>query len=309
VELHGVLPPIPTPFGPDGALALDPLRANLALWNTTGVSGYLVLGSNGEAPHLAADEKLAVLEAAREAIPPHLVLMAGTGEPTTRASIATTRMAAEAGADCALVITPSFFRGQMTAPVLADFYRAVAEASPIPILLYNVPDYTGVNLPLEAVSALAEHENIIGYKDSAGDVNQLGRTIREAPEEFIVLAGSDPILYPALCLGARGGILAVSCPLPERCVAIYEAHQAGDHEEARAGQLAILEAARLVTAVYGVGGLKAALDHVGYYGGPPRAPLPEPDEEARRIIAEAFDALASPEAATPRPKAAGRRRP
>ena len=288
MEIRGVLPPIPTPFLEDGTLALDSLRANLARWNATGLAGYLVLGSNGEAPHLAPDEKRAVLEAAREAIPAEMVLMAGCGEASTRATMATTRMAAHAGADCALIITPSFFRSQMTPDVLSDHYRAVAEASPIPILLYNVPVFTGVNLPSEAVAALAEHDNIIGIKDSLGDLAQLARILRDTPEEFIVLVGSGPVFYPALCLGAHGGILAVACLRPERCVAIAEAVRAGDHDTAREDQLGLLTVARLVTALHGIGGLKAGLDHLGYYGGPPRKPLPRPDPEAVRAISEAL---------------------
>ena len=302
MELRGILPPIPTPFRPEGTLDLKSLKANLSRWNTTGLAGYLVLGSNGEAPHLAAEEKRAVLEAAREAIPPNLVFMAGTGETTTRATIATTRMAAEAGADCALVITPSFYRSKMTPEVLADHYRAVAEASSIPILLYNVPAYTGLNFPLEAVSTLAEHENIVGIKDSLGDLAQLGRILSETPEEFRVLTGSAPAFYPALCLGAHGGVLTVACPLPERCVAIYEAFRGGDHTAARAGQFALLKVARLVTAAaHGIGGLKAALDHLGYYGGPPRAPLPSPGPEAKRAIADAIDSLGPMDAEALRP--------
>jgi 4-hydroxy-2-oxoglutarate aldolase len=276
----------------------ESLQANLARWNSTGLAGYLVLGSNGEAPHLSLDEKQQVLETAREAIPGEKVFMAGTGEATTQASIATTRMAASAGADCALVITPHFYRSQMTSEVLAGHYLAVAEASPIPILLYNVPPFTGVNLPDEAVSALAEHENIIGIKDSLGDLAQLGRILKQTPDDFIVLVGSGPVFYPALCLGAHGGILAVACPLPERCVAIYEAALAGDHAAARQGQVALLNVARLVTARYGIGGLKAALDHLGYYGGPPRAPLPRPGPEAVQTIKEALDEL-SPVATKP----------
>lgn len=291
MDLRGVLPPIPTPFQPDGTLALDSLQANLVRWNATGLTGYLVLGSNGEAPHLAPEEKRVVLETAREAIPLEQVLVAGTGEASTQATIATTRMAAEAGADCALVITPSFYRGQMTPEVLADHYRAVADASPIPILLYNVPAFTGVNLPPEAVSSLSEHENIIGIKDSLGDLAQLARILRETPEDFTVLVGSGPVFYPALCLGAHGGILAVACLLPQLCVAIAEAVQEDRHEAARAGQLALLPVARLVTAVHSVGGLKAGLDHLGYYGGPPRPPLPRPGPEAVRAIAEALDVL------------------
>jgi 4-hydroxy-2-oxoglutarate aldolase len=280
-------------------LDTDSLKANLAKWNTTGLAGYLVLGSNGEAPHLSLEEKLFVLETAREAIPAGRTLMVGTGEASTDATITTTRIAAEAGADCCLVITPHFYRGHMTGPVLTDHYRAVADSSPIPILLYSVPAFTGVIIPIEAVSGLSEHENIIGIKDSSGDLAQLGRIIKETPEDFAVLTGSGPVFYPALCLGADGGILAVACPLPERCVAIYEAFRAGDHASARDGQLALLGVSRLLTSIFGIGGLKAALDHLGYYGGPPRPPLPLPGLEEVREIKEALDAL-GPVAIAPR---------
>ncbi len=291
MEIRGVLPPVTTPFGPEGELHLEALRANLARWNSTGLAGYLVLGSNGEAPHLSPDEKRAVLEAAREAIPPERVFMAGTGEASRRSTLATTRMAARAGADCALVLTPSFYRRQMSGEVLADHYRAVADESPIPVLLYTVPVFTGVGLGAEPVALLAEHENIVGIKDSSGDLAELGRILGSTPEEFVVLVGSAPVFYPALCLGAEGGVLAAACPLPELCVAVYEAHQRGDHASALAGQTALTRVARLVTSVYGIGGLKAALDHLGYYGGPPRAPLPEAGPEAARTVAEALDAL------------------
>lgn len=291
MEIRGVLPPVPTPFRADGTFHAEALRANLKRWNSTGLAGYLVLGSNGEAPHLSLDEKRAVLETAREAIPQEMVLMAGTGEATTRATISTTRTAASVGADCALVITPHFYRGQMTAEVLCEHYRAVADKSPIPILLYNVPPFTGVNLPADAVSALSGHENIVGIKDSLGELAQLGRIIRDTPEEFVVLAGSAPVFYPALCLGAHGGVLAVACALPKRCVAIHEAFGSGDHETARRGQLELLHVARLLTAGYGIGGLKAALEHAGYYGGPPRSPLPVPGPEGLQAIKEALDAV------------------
>ena len=293
MEIRGILPPIPTPFRADGTFNAEALRTNLGRWNATGLAGYLVLGSNGEAPHLSPDEKRAVLEAAREAIPSKMVLMAGTGEATTRATISTTRMAASAGADCALVITPHFYRGQMTAEVLSEHYRAVADESPISILLYNVPAFTGVNLPAEAVSALSGHENIVGIKDSSGDLAQLGRIIRDTPEEFTVLTGSAPVFYPALCLGAHGGVLAVACALPDKCVAIHEAFRSGDHDAARRGQKELLHVARLLTADYGIGGLKAALEHAGYYGGPPREPLPSPTPEGLQAIKEALGALGS----------------
>jgi 4-hydroxy-2-oxoglutarate aldolase len=292
VEIRGVIPPIPTPFRPDGSLALKALRSNLERWNQTGVSGYLVLGSNGEAVHLSPEEKRTVLEASREAIPPELLLIAGVGEASTRATVAAAKTAWQAGADLALVITPHFYRSQMTASILKDHFLAVAEESPVPVLLYNVPSFTGINLPVETVWQLAEHENIVGIKDSLGDLGQLGRIIRESPEGFAVLVGDSSVFYPALCLGAQGGILAVACVAPKWCVSLYEAFLAGDHAASCQIQLSLLKLNRLITAEYGIGGLKAALDQMGYFGGLPRQPLKPPEPEALGQIAQALGTLA-----------------
>ncbi len=287
---EGVYPPIPTPFV-DGEIAHDKLAENLTRWNRTDLAGYVVLGSNGEAAYLSEAERAAVIATARQAIPRDKLLIVGTGSESTRTTIERTRAAAEAGADAALVLTPCYYKGQMTTEALRRHYFALADASPIPILLYNVPKFTGLELSAETILELAQHPNIAGIKDSGGNVTKLGAVIRAAPDHFEVLAGSGGFFYPALVLGAVGGVLALANVAPDQCCQIYQATREGRHEQAQELQLRMIPLNAAVTTRFGVPGLKAALDLLGYYGGEPRSPLSPPNpaqvEEIRRILGEA----------------------
>ena len=290
IRLEGVLPPVVTPFR-DGEVDLEAFRANLQRWNQTGLSGYLVLGSNGESVYLEEREKEALLETAREHVPSGRILMAGTGRESTRETVRFTRRAAELGADCALVITPAYFRGQITPDRLAAHFLRVADAAPIPVLLYNVPQFTGVNMEPDLVARLADHPNIVGIKDSSGNVGQLAEIVRLAPPGFAVFVGNAGVFYPALCVGAAGGILAVANVIPDLCVVLFRAHRSGDHAAALALQRRMARLARLVTVVHGVGGLKTAMEGAGYRGGEVREPLAMPDEPARAEIARELKAV------------------
>jgi len=283
-KLFGVMPPIITPFKNNEELDLPALKANFARWNQTGLSGYLVLGSNGEAVYLSEKEKDAVLAASREAIPADKILMAGTGQESTRATIEATRRAAQLGADCALAVTPCYFKAQMTPPRLAAHFKRVADGSPIPILAYNFPQATGVNMGPELVAELAEHPNLIGIKDSSGIVNQFSSILQSTADGFKAFVGNAEVFYPALCLGAAGGILAVANVVPEICVEIYETHRAGNHEKARRLQWKMARLAALVTRIHGVGGLKAAMRMAGYQSGGVRSPLAMPGAEATKEL-------------------------
>lgn len=290
-NLQGILLPFPTPFDADERVDLRALRANIERWNETGVSGYVALGSTGERVHLSEREYLEVIEAARLAVPESFALIVGAGQPGTRGSIDEVRRAAQAGADAVLVITPHFYRGAMTQVALFDYYRAVADASSVPVLLYSMPDLTGVAIAPELVARLSEHENIIGIKDSSGDVINLAETLRQVPSEFKVVTGSGPLLYAALNAGAAGAIVAVGCVAPQLALAIQRAVAAGEQERAREMQRRLTPLALAVTKRYGVGGLKAAMEMLGYTVGPVRAPLKVADEDARgelaRLIREA----------------------
>jgi 4-hydroxy-2-oxoglutarate aldolase len=286
MKLSGVLPPICTPFE-NGALALDKLKKNFDRWNGTGLSGFLVLGSNGEAVYLTEKERLAMVEVSRESIPSSKIMMVGTGMESTQETIEFTNQVAKMGGDCALVVTPCYFKGSMKPQVLYDHYISVADSSKIEVLLYNVPQFTGVNLEPAWVAKLSEHPNIIGIKDSSGNISQLSEIIHLSQNGFAVFTGSAPVLFPALCVGAVGGILAVANAIPEICVQIYNLFKEGKVDEARALQNRMTPLAKAVTTQHGIGGLKIAMDIAGYFGGNPRPPLKKPgkdvEEELKRL--------------------------
>ena len=291
---EGVYPPIPTPFDDDGALALDRLAANLEKWNavTPALAGYVVMGSNGEAPHLSGDEAVRLVGRTRRIALPSMKVIAGTGQLSTWATIEVTQRAIDAGADAVLVVTPFYYKGRMTGDALKRHYFAVADASSVPLVVYNVPANTGFNIPPGVVAELAAHDNIAGIKDSAGDVNQLAELVRlTAGLEFEVLSGNFGAFLPSMSFGVKGAILAVANVAAGASVAMFEAARAGRWPAAGALHLRLLPVARAVTTQYGVPGLKAALDLLDYYGGAPREPLlPLPDsarDEVGRILRDA----------------------
>ena len=285
---NGIFPPIPTLFDDGGQVDLGALGANIARWNQTGLAGYVALGSNGEAPLLGADESMAVVQTIRKAMAPGMVLIAGAGRESTRDTTTACRMAADAGAEAVLVITPWFYKRAMNGDVLRVHFETVADTSPVPVLLYNMPANTGVNLPASTVAQLAQHPNIVGIKDSAGDIGQLAAIIRSTPDDFVVMVGNTGAFLPGMLLGATGGILALANVAPGQTVALYQAGQAGQLDEARVLNERLVPVGVAVTATYGIAGLKAALDMLGYAGGRPRPPLlpasPEAVDDIRQIL-------------------------
>ena len=287
-----MLLPFPTPFDAAESFDAGALRTNLTRWHATGVTGYVALGSTGERVHLDEREYLDVLAAARAFVPTSHLLIAGAGQQSVRHSILEVQRAARAGADAVLVITPHFYRAPRAQNSLVEYYTAVADSSPVPVILYSVPDLTGVVIAPETIAQLAAHANICGVKDSSSDIVGLAETIRLAPAGFAVLTGNGPLLYAALNAGATGAILAAACVTPELAVAIFQAVMANDHTRARDLQRAFTPLARAVTTRFGIGGLKHALDLAAYAGGRVRAPLKAPNAEAQREIAELLaDAL------------------
>src|SRR4030043_284246 len=287
MKLSGVMPPITTPFQ-DGKLVSDKLKNNFKKWNKTDLSGYLVLGSNGEAVYLNEKEKIKVVEIARASIPRSKFMVVGTGMESTQETIRFTNQVARMGADFALVITPSYFKGSMKPQILYDHFVGVAESSRIGILIYNVPQFTGINLEPEWVAKLSEHPNIVGIKDSSGNIGQLSEIIHLSQKGFAVFVGSAPVFFPALCVGAVGGILAVANVVPQECVQIQNLFNKGKMGEARALQNQLTPLAKAVTTKYGIGGLKTAMDLAGYFGWNPRSPLKKPgnetEEELKRLL-------------------------
>ncbi|MCY4662301.1 MAG: dihydrodipicolinate synthase family protein [Acidobacteria bacterium] len=293
MRLEGVLPPIPTPFAED-RVDEPAMRANVARWMGTRVRGVVVLGSNGEAPLLDEGESDAAIEAARDAVPPDRLCLAGTGRESTVAAVRAAKRAAALGADAVLVRTPAYFRTLLTAAALTDHYRAVADASPVPVVLYNFTALTGVTLPVEAVARLAEHPNVVGMKESGSDLRFVTALIDATPDGFALMAGSAPVFYASLLVGAAGGILAVASAVPDLCVELYDLVRAGRLDEARAQQRRLTALAGLVTSIHGVPGLKAALSHLGYTVGAPRPPLLPAGPAAVDEIRQALAALARP---------------
>lgn len=284
-EFQGVAPPVATPFRGE-ELAEDWLAENLVRYSATGLSGIVVLGSNGEAVHLSREEKLKVVEVARQSVAQDMWLMVGAGEPTTRATVDLARQAGKLGADAVLVAPPFYYKESMKPQVLEEHYRKVAEESPIPVFLYNVPQFTGMNMEPSLVAALAEHPNIKGIKDSSGNISQLTEILRCSPEGFRVFVGSALVFLAALSVGAHGGILAAANVLPEAFVELREKFLKGQLEDARRLQWSLMAISRAVTGGYGIGGLKAAMELVGYKGGEPRLPLKRPGEEGMAHLRE-----------------------
>jgi len=287
----GIYPPIATPFDQNEDIDFGALRHNVAKWGQTGLAGLVVLGSNGEFPLVDDDERDQVISTVVECARPGLKVIVGTGRESTRATIRMTKRAAELGADAAIVINPAYYKGALTESVLYEHYKAVAEESPLPLLVYNVPPYTGINLSAGLMARLAKLPNIAGVKDTSANLVQIADTVRLTPPSFATLAGSANFLLPALAVGAQGGILAVANFAPEICLELAAAFAAGRMDDAKALQHRLMPVHAAVTTRFGAGGLKAAMEMRGYKGGFPRRPLPrlapEQREELEKILAEA----------------------
>jgi 4-hydroxy-2-oxoglutarate aldolase len=290
VNLRGIFPPIPTPFAND-AVDHRALAANVDRWMKTRLAGLVALGSNGEAPLLDEAESDAVIATVREHVPPQRTLIAGVGRESTAATIDATKRAARAGVDAVLVRTPSYYKNMMSSDAFVRHYTAVADASPVPVLLYNVTMFTGVNLLPDAVERLSAHKNIVGMKESSPDLVQLSETIARTPDGFVVLNGAAATFYHALNAGASGAVMAIAAVLPDICVEIFDLVQKQRHAEALALQRRIVPLGRLLGALHGIAGLKYALDQIGYVGGPARPPIGPVSADGQRQIREQLAAL------------------
>jgi 4-hydroxy-2-oxoglutarate aldolase len=281
-QFTGIFPPIPTPFVRDGSLDEAGLRNNISRWNGTDLTGYVVLGSNGENVFLTDEEKLAAVRIVIEHAGPDKKVIVGTGCESTRATVELTKKAADLGADAALVVNPHYY--PLAEEALLAHFQRVADRSTIPVFLYNVPKFTGANMNAALVIELAKHPNIVGIKDSSANVPQLTEILMGVDEDFTVLSGTASILYTAMCLGGSGGIIALANVAPDQAVGIYEAAVAGDHEEARELQLRMYPVNAAITSRFGVPGLKHAMDVLGYVGGLPRSPLRPPPERVQKEV-------------------------
>ncbi len=286
LEIRGVYPPMLTPFTKAGDIDYNAHKRNIERWNKIELGGYLALGSNGETPYLKETEKLKLIELTLQYASRGRTILAGTGLESTRETIRLTTKAAEIGAHAALILPPSYYGSQMTDGVLIRHYRQVADASRIPVLIYNMPACTHINISIEAIKALSEHPNIIGMKDSAGDVPRLAALKEVVPQSFHLVAGTASVWYPALTLGIRAGILALSNFAGAECVTVQKYYESGEIEKARDLHERLVPVNKAVTSTFGVAGLKHAATLTGYDGGWVRSPLVPLDESAQTEIME-----------------------
>lgn len=286
MTLNGILAPLVTPFDASGAVDDDAFVANIRAHLAAGLHGVVVAGSTGEAALLDEDERAQLVELARAALPSDRTLLMGTGAESTRAVIARNRVAAERGADGVLVVAPHYYGDAMTPEALREHYLRIADASPVPVLLYTIPKYMHFALPADVVSVLARHENVVGMKDSSGDATLMKGYLASQSDSFKVLTGSGALFGDALGLGAHGGILAVALFAPALALDVLAAHRSAREVDRVAAQARLTPLATRIVAGMGVTGVKAALDAIGLHGGAPRPPLRPAAADAISLVRE-----------------------
>ena len=292
MKLQGIFPPIATPFNHEGEIWKVKVQHNVEKWNLTGLAGYVVCGSTGESVALTTDEKIQLWEWVAQYAAPEKLLIAGTGVESVRETVALTNRAAEIGYKAAMVRTPHYYKNLINNGAAQMLYvRSVADQSKIPLIIYNWPQTTGIDIPADAVAALSEHPNIAAIKESSGNLEKVMQMIRTVRDGFQVLVGSAPTLWPSLLMGARGAVLAYANAAPYSVIAIWEAYRTREEAAGLDWQNRIGRPSALVTTRYGIPGLKYAMDLNGYYGGPPRLPLVVPTPQAKKEIEDAFKDL------------------
>lgn len=287
-NLKGVFPPVVTPFNRRGDIDEKRFVENLGRYSRIGLGGVVVAGSTGEMPYLSVQERLRLVELARSIVRPPELLIAGTALETSRGTLELSREAAARGADALLILTPHYYKSRMDGPTLIAYYRFLADRLRRPVIIYNIPQFTGIRMDPEAIAKLARHPNIIGLKESSGDIVYLRSVLRLAPRTFRVLTGAGSIFLAALQAGSAGGVLGQADFAPELCIALYEAFRQKRLKTARELQQSLLPLVQKIGLTFGVPGIKAALDLSGLWGGSPRPPLLPVGAAARRAIARAL---------------------
>lgn len=284
MDFSGIYPPITTTFAENESIDFQGLENNLRKWNQTDLAGNVIFGSNGEYPFLSEEEKIAIVKSCVANVAKGKKIIVGSGCETTRDTINLTNKCAKLGADAALIVTPNYYKGSMNKKALKEHFLKVADNSDLPILIYNVPKFTTINLDGEFIANLAQHPNIIGIKDSSANITQLSQIIDMTPDDFTVLVGTAGVLFPGLMMGAKGGIMALATCCPQECLDIFKLYKAGKVEEAKKLQLRMIPVNNAVTATFGIPGLKAVMDILGFNGGPVRSPLmPLTEEEMMKL--------------------------
>ena len=294
MKIQGIFPALTSCFDENGELSQEKTIYNIQKLNNVALSGYVVCGSTGETPLLSIEERIHQMRWVAEAAAPGKTLIAGVGAESVHNTARLADLAADAGFHAALVLSPFYYRVQMHKPDLQLlFFRSVADRSKLPVLLYNIPQVTGYDLPVDTIAALSQHPNIIGMKDSSGNVEKLKETVQAAKPGFQVLSGAGVNFLDALHVGAVGAILALANPLPYACVTVWEAFRTREFEAGQDWQTRIGVPGKLIATKHGIPGVKYAMELNGYYGGPPRLPFLPPPAEAKAEIEQAFEGLRS----------------
>ena len=290
MKVEGVFAPISTPFKDDGSIDWDMYSRNLSKFSKTSIAGIVSLGSNGEFTMLSFEEKLKLVSATKKELSKDKIVMAGTGCESLHDTIRLTNEAAEAGADVALVINPCYYK-ELSETALQKYFEGVADKSKIPVMLYNMPRNSGVNLSSSLIIKLSAHPNIKGLKDSSGNIVQISEIIASVHEDFSVFAGSGSFLFVTTILGGKGGTLAVANVAPDYCSELYQVSKSGNIDRARKMQFELLALNNAVTAGFGIGGMKAAMEIAGFFGGLPRLPIQPATDEIKEKIYKIMDKL------------------
>lgn len=281
---EGIYTPIVTPFDKNEEIDFSKLKNNLDKLSQSKLSGIVVLGSNGEFAYLNHDEKLQVIKFAIENFTKEKKIIVGTYNESTKETIQFSKEVAKLGADAILVLPSNYYKGAMKEDILYKYFTDIADESSIPMMLYNMPGNTGLNLTSSLVARLAKHPNIVGIKDTAGNIVQLSEIVRDIDEDFSVFAGNAGYLLPGLAVGIKGATVALGNVLPDECCRVLELFEEGKMEEALKLQQSLIEINFLVTGKYGIPGLKYAMDLMGYEGGEVRRPLQPLSEEGKEKI-------------------------
>jgi 4-hydroxy-2-oxoglutarate aldolase len=284
MKLRGIFPALTTPFSSGGEIDLERLKSNIARYDLTRVSGYVMNGSTSESVLLAWEEIYQLWAAGLETADSRRVMIAGTGAESTAETIRHTKRAASMGFAAALVRTPSYYKPAMTFEAETAHFFRVADASPIPVLIYSVPVFTGYTVEAPLVAKLATHPNIVGIKESSGNIQRMKDIVSVAPKEFNAMTGSGLMLSESLEAGAVGGVLAVACVIPEACVEQYDAARRGERDRVEELKKQVIVPAGGIVPKFGIAGIKYAMDRLGYYGGMPRPPLLPVNEAAKQEI-------------------------
>jgi len=282
MKLSGIFAPVPTPFLEDGSIDEAGWRKNLRIWASSALDGIVICGSNGELPFMTADERVSLTKIASEECKGRLKLMSGAHFPSTAETVSCARALGAAGAEYVLVLPPHYFKGNPKA--VLKYFEDVADASPVPVFMYNMPANTGVDMELDTIIAASKHGNIAGIKDTSGNMTKLGYLAVSASDDFSVFGGTGNWFLAALAMGACGGTMAAAILFPDTCRRIFDSFNEGNITDAVTLQSKLLPVSDAITRRFGIPGLKAALESRGMTGGPCRAPLLDITDEAKKEI-------------------------